>query len=454
LYVYKDRAANPGKPVFQTGVNIFSAFHSPDGKFFVVNLGSGSYGNVAVVFLQAASGEKPFISENDYRSILEKSLIDIFPKLKGGRLDHLYAPIRDIRDGEALLYAGGDFDFEVGDRIRQETFKGVFLGLNLEKRTVRRLDDKQGLKSWYRGLPDLDASYGSGFFVTPRQLLTNAHVVRNANRVSVGLGNKETWADVSAISTDYDLALLAIPENSFDGVPLALSQDQLVLGERVRAFGYPLPAIQGYTLKVTDGTVSGLLGLMDDPANFQCTAPIQPGNSGGPLLDDQNRLVGIAVASLNKISVAKATGRIPENVNFGIHLDLVRQFLKENHIELPSADAKQSFDPERSCVQIIALESDHSSIQQNSASTGQQTPGEKNPLPTQQELDDAEVELNRVYTSVRQRLDAAGKEHLKAIELQWLAVRKKANNDPTLYLQLTRDQIQRLKSLLSQLKAR
>ena len=87
-------------------------------------------------------------------------MIDIFPKLKGGRLDHLYAPIRDIRDGEALLYAGGDFDFEVGDRIRQETFKGVFLGLNLEKRTVRRLDDKQGLKSWYRGLPDLDASYG------------------------------------------------------------------------------------------------------------------------------------------------------------------------------------------------------------------------------------------------------------------------------------------------------
>jgi serine protease Do len=141
--------------------------------------------------------------------------------------------------------------------------------------------------------------------------------------------------------------LLAIPENSLDGLPLALSEDQLVLGERVRAFGYPLPEMQGYTLKVTDGTISGLLGFMDDPANFQCTAPIQPGNSGGPLLDDHGHLVGIAVASLNKISVAKVTGLIPENVNFGIHLDLVCQFLKQNHIELPTAQTQQPVDPER-----------------------------------------------------------------------------------------------------------
>jgi S1-C subfamily serine protease len=80
---------------------------------------------------------------------------------------------------------------------------------------------------------------------------------------------------------------------------------------------------------------------MDNPLNFHCTAPIQSENSGGPLVDDERRLGGIAVASLNKITVANATGRIPENMNVGIHLDVIRRFLRDNHITLPTADTQQ-----------------------------------------------------------------------------------------------------------------
>jgi hypothetical protein len=71
-------------------------------------------------------------------------------------------------------------------------------------------------------------------------------------------------ADVIATSKDFDLCLLALPENSLMGVPVCFAATQPTLGEKTRAYGYPFPKIQGYTIKVTDRTVSGLFGLMDD----------------------------------------------------------------------------------------------------------------------------------------------------------------------------------------------
>jgi S1-C subfamily serine protease len=209
--------------VFESPVNIYSAFHSPDGKFFVVNHGSGAYGTVSVVFRDMVPGAKPYLSESDYRGILENGLKDLYPELRSGELDHLYAPKRDIRDEEAFLYAGGDFVIEnAAGTMYQKAFKGVFLALNLERRTIRRIKEEKGLRSWYRGLPDNDAMYDSVFFVSSRHVLTNAHVVADAKRVAIGLGNKEVWADVVATSNDFDLCLLALPENSLMGVRCVL----------------------------------------------------------------------------------------------------------------------------------------------------------------------------------------------------------------------------------------
>lgn len=354
LYVYRNRADALGKPVFESSVNIYSAFHTPDGKFFVVNHGSGSYGNVPVVFREAVPGAKPYISESEFRSIMDTGLKKIYPEFKGGDLYHLYSPIRDIRDGEALIRASGDFTFDTSNGgLRQVQFKALFLALDLAKRSIRPLDDQEGLKSWYRGLPDADATYGSGFFITERHILTNAHVVGDAKRVAVGLGNKEAWADVVAVSKDFDLALLMITPNSLLGVPVSLAPSAPELGQRVRAYGYPLPMVQGYTMKATDGTISGLFGVLDNPLHFQTTAPMQPGNSGGALLDEHNQLLGVAVASLDKIVVAKVTGTLPENVNFGIHLDVVRRFLDEQDVT-PEPKMDTKFDPENSFVQIIS----------------------------------------------------------------------------------------------------
>jgi len=85
----------------------------------------------------------------------------------------------------------------------QKAFKGVFLALNLERRTIRRINEEKGLK-----------------ILVSRPAQPTLTLSRTRQRVAVGLGNKEVWADVIATSKDFDLCLLALPENSLMGVPV------------------------------------------------------------------------------------------------------------------------------------------------------------------------------------------------------------------------------------------
>jgi S1-C subfamily serine protease len=114
-------------------------------------------------------------------------------------------------------------------------------------------------------------------------------------------------------------------------VPLAseglFKSDDVELGEDVLVAGYPYGELFSNSIKVTKGIVSSNKGMGDDRGQFQMDAAVQPGNSGGPIYDENGNIVGVAVAQLNKLKVAKAIGSLPENVNFGIKASTVRQFL-------------------------------------------------------------------------------------------------------------------------------
>jgi len=99
------------------------------------------------------------------------------------------------------------------------------------------------------------------------------------------------------------------------------------LGEDVLVAGYPYGEEFSDTIKVTKGIVSANRGMGDDTGQFQIDAAVQPGNSDGPIYDENGNIVGVVVAQLNKLKVAKAIGSLPENVNFGIKASTVRQFL-------------------------------------------------------------------------------------------------------------------------------
>ena len=195
--------------------------------------------------------------------------------------------------------------------------------------------------------PPQSGSTGSGFFVSKLgHIVTNEHVVQNCGSITVG-DNAKTQVTVTLVGTDKrnDLALLKISSTKMASagtksfirklgvkiVPLAseglFRSDDVELGERVLVAGYPYGEIFSDTIKVTGGMVSANRGMGDDIGQFQIDAAVQPGNSGGPIYDENGNIVGVVVAQLDRLKVAKAIGSLPENVNFGIKASTVRQFL-------------------------------------------------------------------------------------------------------------------------------
>ncbi len=111
-------------------------------------------------------------------------------------------------------------------------------------------------------------------------------------------------------------------------------------GEAVVVAGFPLPGVLSSELNVTTGTVSAATGPGNDRRIIQITAPVQPGNSGGPVLDASGNVVGVVVAQLDAIKLARRTGRLPQNVNFAISEGAARAFLDAHDVPYETADSK------------------------------------------------------------------------------------------------------------------
>jgi serine protease Do len=97
-------------------------------------------------------------------------------------------------------------------------------------------------------------------------------------------------------------------------------------------YGFPLTGVLASGGNVATGNVTALAGLGNDSRFLQISAPVQPGNSGGPLLDRNGTVVGIVVAKLNALSIASATGDIPQNVNFAIKASVAAAFLDAQRV--------------------------------------------------------------------------------------------------------------------------
>jgi hypothetical protein len=173
---------------------------------------------------------------------------------------------------------------------------------------------------------------GSGFAVShATHIVTNAHVVAQCKSVRVLSGTQQASARVLAIDLDADLAVLQTSLSVPKTIALR-SSPALRLGESVIAFGFPLTGALSQGGNLTTGNVSALAGLRDDPKYIQVTAPVQPGNSGGPLLDGGGNLIGVITAKLDALAVAKRTGDVPQNVNFAVRGEVLEAFLQTHKI--------------------------------------------------------------------------------------------------------------------------
>ena len=147
---------------------------------------------------------------------------------------------------------------------------------------------------------------GSGFAISRNGIIATCyHVISDARRIRIrginGDFNKTYSAQVYLTDKKNDIALLKIDDTSFRSlptIPYFVSEKTVSVGSPIYVLGYPLRALMGDEIKLTNGIVSSMSGFQGDITSYQVSAPVQPGNSGGPLFDENGVIVGIVNARL------------------------------------------------------------------------------------------------------------------------------------------------------------
>ncbi|MBW2272174.1 MAG: trypsin-like peptidase domain-containing protein [Deltaproteobacteria bacterium] len=177
---------------------------------------------------------------------------------------------------------------------------------------------------------DSDINTATAFFVSWQgHLVTNHHTLAGAGSVQVQLDDGEIL-DATVLHSDpeHDLALLHV-----DAIrtPLPLQRRiRAQRGEEVFTLGYPLIQLQGQEQKATFGRINSLSGLQGDVRFIQMDVPIQPGNSGGPLLNRGGEVLGVVTSMLHQQTTYEMTGVIPQNVNYAVKSDFAWKLVDDN----------------------------------------------------------------------------------------------------------------------------
>jgi len=176
---------------------------------------------------------------------------------------------------------------------------------------------------------------GTGFFITDDgYLISNFHVVKDAAKVRLLTSAGLIDAKVVQVDAANDLALLKA-DGRFAPLPIAASRT-VNLGGTVATIGFPDIGLQGFAPKLAKGEIASLSGAGDDPRYFQISAPLQPGNSGGALVDERGNVIGIVSAKLDASVALAASGALPENVNYAVKSSFLLGFLES----VPAVSAK------------------------------------------------------------------------------------------------------------------
>lgn len=189
------------------------------------------------------------------------------------------------------------------------------------------------------------AGNGSGIIISKSgYIVTNYHVIEAADEIEVEfILNQEVQkfnAEIVQVDKVNDLAIIKIFDMNFDGLEnlhynfKTRSSD---VGTKIYAYGYPMAlSLMGKEIKITDGIISSKSGFDGDITTYQITAPIQGGNSGGPLFDDKGNFIGINSSGLSK--------DVADNVGYTIKSSYVLNLIDvlPKSIDLPSSTKLQS----------------------------------------------------------------------------------------------------------------
>ena len=249
--------------------------------------------------------------------------------LNGNMIEHVYkADLKSCNDSKKIAESVVNTN-NVVFICKQVKAKVVIDKDTQSKKIVKVLDDK------------IFTGSGTAFFISDEgHMITNHHVVNYCNITKVNYFGKTGTAKILAYDRVNDLALLETdikPKDKFN-----ISTKDAKLLDDIYVAGYPFGQAVSSSVKVTKGVVSALAGLQNNYALVQIDAAIQPGNSGGPIVNMNGDVIGVAVAKLDYKDAMEAYGVIPENTNFGIKSSILKNFTSANSIKSSDKDSKET----------------------------------------------------------------------------------------------------------------
>ena len=207
---------------------------------------------------------------------------------------------------------------------REQIAEGQKLARNFKPREVPPAGSDSSSTGIAQTRPE---SSGTGFFITEDgYFITNEHVAGNGAQVRLVTATGLISAKVVKVDAANDLALLKA-EGKFAALPVVASR-AVKLGGTVATVGFPNIGLQGFAPKLAKGEIASLSGAGDDARYFQISVPVQPGNSGGALVDERGNVVGVVAAKLSARAALSASGALPENVNYAIKSSYLLSFLE------------------------------------------------------------------------------------------------------------------------------
>src|ERR1700722_11816500 len=190
------------------------------------------------------------------------------------------------------------------------------------------------------GAPKGKLASGSGIVLNSAgDVLTNNHVVNTCKSITVkAMNGAPVSARVDAIDPRNDLAVLKTDAATGIGTPAVFRRQSRPpkLGESVGLIGSPLRGFLSSEPKATFGQINSVAGANNDYTRLQISAPAQPGNSGGPVLDGSGSVIGVLVSGAS-LALAAITGAVPQNVNFAIRGEFAQIFLTAHGVKFSTA---------------------------------------------------------------------------------------------------------------------
>lgn len=259
--------------------------------------------------------------------------------LEGQYIYDINTPCQHSYHGKAIIKSNGDLYFEgkygesKNDMILWDNFTVTATKLSPTPIEIKTYKAQAG-----EGIRNISPkySYGTGSAINNDLIITCYHVVKNAKQISIrgidGRFDTTYLASINSYDEDLDIAFLKIQKNvihHYFELPYSFKQTKSEVGENIFVLGYPLQNTMGQEIKLTTGVISSNSGFLGDTTLFQISAPIQPGNSGGPLFDYNGSLIGLVIAKhINA-----------DNVGYAFKISLIKEILKRKGVRFSSFQA-------------------------------------------------------------------------------------------------------------------